>query len=145
MTTIGQQQSGAVSQNAIGPDADREEIVRVVQQYVKGFGSHDPGSFVQVFHPSARIFFTWPDGHLYERLISDEFDDWANWEVTASGRILAVIQAGDVATVLLGFDQSDGNQWVDVHSLLRLDGKWMIMNKTATHASRADWAGAPEA
>jgi hypothetical protein len=30
--------------------------------------------------------------------------------------------------------------WVDIHSLLRIDGTWKIMNKTATHASRADWA-----
>jgi hypothetical protein len=31
--------------------------------------------------------------------------------------------------------------WLDIHSLLRIDGGWKIMNKTATHASRADWAG----
>jgi hypothetical protein len=29
---------------------------------------------------------------------------------------------------------------VDIHSLLKLDGTWKIMNKTATHASRAAWA-----
>ena len=42
----------------------------------------------------------------------------------------------------LGFDYipdpPDG--WVDMLSLLRIDGTWKIMNKTATHASRAGWA-----
>jgi hypothetical protein len=53
-----------------------------------------------------------------------------------------VIQAGDVACVVLGFDDVDdlADSWVDIHSLLRLDGVWKIMNKTATHASRAAWA-----
>jgi hypothetical protein len=60
-----------------------------------------------------------------------------------TGRILAVFQAGDVAVVALGFDADTGpeDRWVDIHSLLRIDGTWKIMNKTATHASRAHWAG----
>jgi hypothetical protein len=30
--------------------------------------------------------------------------------------------------------------WIDVHALLRIDGEWWDMNKTATHAGRAGWA-----
>ena len=54
-----------------------------------------------------------------------------------------MIQAGDVANVVLGFDVNNDPElsWLDIHSLLRVDGTWKIMNKTATHASRADWAG----
>jgi hypothetical protein len=33
-----------------------------------------------------------------------------------------------------------GSAWVDIHALLRIDGEWYDMNKTATHASRAGWA-----
>jgi phage head maturation protease len=142
MTTIEQQAgSAAAPEHRVGPPPDRDEIVRVVRLYVQATGAHDPELFRQAFHPSAWIFFTWPDGHLFEGLILDEIEGWANEDVRVSDRVLSVIQAGDVATVLLGFDQSDGNSWVDVHSLLRLDGGWKIMNKTATHASRADWAG----
>ena len=58
-----------------------------------------------------------------------------------SAQIISVIQAGDVANVVLGFGANDdpAQSWLDIHSLLRLDGTWKIMNKTATHATRADW------
>lgn len=57
------------------------------------------------------------------------------------GRIIQVTQCGDVAVVVLGFDAEDPDfRWLDIHTLLKLDGTWKIMAKTATHASRADWA-----
>jgi hypothetical protein len=141
MTTIEQQAGSVVPQNRIGPAPDRDGIIRTVRLYARAFGAHDPDMFRRAFHPSARIFFTWPDGRLQEGLILDDIEGWADWDATVSDRVLSVIQAGDVATVLLGFDQSDSNHWVDAHSLLQVDGGWKIMNKTATHASRADWAG----
>jgi len=51
-------------------------------------------------------------------------------------------QAGDVANVILGFDNADdpSDSWVDLHTLLRINGIWKITNKTATHSSRAAWA-----
>jgi hypothetical protein len=54
--------------------------------------------------------------------------------------------AGDVANVLLGFDNAlettdpVRGSWVDFHTLLRIDGRWNITNKTATHARGASWA-----
>ena len=62
------------------------------------------------------------------------------------GRVISVTQAGDVANVLLGFDDVSDTpdpsrrSWVDFHSLLRIKGHWKITNKTATHATRAGWA-----
>ncbi|MDH2443773.1 nuclear transport factor 2 family protein [Amnibacterium sp. CER49] len=143
MTTTEQQGGSEVPRVDARSAPDRDEIVRVVQQYVAGFGGHDTGLFRRAFHPTARIFFTWPDGRLFENLIAEEFEGWAASDVTASGRVLSLTQAGDVATVLLAFDQTDSNNWVDAHSLLRLGGEWKIMNKTATHATRAGWAGVP--
>jgi hypothetical protein len=132
----------AAPENLIGPAPDRDEILRVVRLYTDGFGAREPAMFQEAFHPSARISYTTPDGQLHEGLIADGIDGWANWDIHVTCRILAVIQAGDVATVVLGFDADTGpaDSWVDIHSLLRLDGTWKIMNKTATHASRADWA-----
>ena len=48
-------------------------------------------------------------------------------------------QAGDIANVLLGWDDPDQNadSWVDLQNLIRLDGVWKITNMTATHSSRA--------
>jgi Putative lumazine-binding len=132
----------AAPENRIGLAPDRDEIVRVVRLYTDGFGARDHARFQEAFHPSARISYTTPDGQLREGLIADSIDGWANWNIHVTGRIIAVIQAGDLATVVLGFDADTGpaDSWVDIHSLLRIDGTWKIMNKTATHASRADWA-----
>jgi hypothetical protein len=126
---------------------DYDDIVAVVQLYIDGFNEGDIGKFREAFHPDARITYTTPDGRLVSNLIYDCIENWASEPGDdIEGRIISVTQAGDVASVLLGFDYkpdlSDG--WVDIHSLLRLDGTWKIMNKTATHASRADWA-APNA
>ena len=133
----------ATPENRIGPAPDRQEIVRVVRLYTDGCGSHRPEMLAEAFHPSARISVTLPDGTLEEYLIADAYDEWAGEDVQVSARIIAVIQAGDVACVVLGYDVDDDKAecWVDIHSLLRLDGTWKIMNKTATHASRAHWAG----
>lgn len=122
---------------------DRDEIVRAVQLYIDGFNDGDIEKFKAAFHPDARITFTDRDGALASYLIYDCIENWASEPGDdIGGRIISVTQAGDVASVLLGFDYkpdlSDG--WVDIHSLLKLDGTWKIMNKTATHVSRAAWA-----
>ena len=139
-------------ESRIGPAPDRVEILRVVRLYTDGFGAHRPEMFEEAFHPSARIYWTGADGEFREGLIlpppGESYDPgdqelWPNkpWQVSA--RIISVIQAGDVASVVLGFDVNNDPElsWLDIHSLLRVDGTWKIMNKTATHASRADWAG----
>ena len=138
------------------PAPDYAEIVRVVQLYVDAFNSRaggpvdgpDPSRvdmLKEAFHEDAWIFFTDPDGTLRRHLISESFEHWAasqepGGRITA--RIISLTQAGDIASVLLGFDNSRGEEfsWVDFHALLRVNGVWKITNKTATHASRAAWA-----
>jgi hypothetical protein len=130
------------------PATDYNEIVRVVQLYLNGFNDCDTDKFKEAFHENAWIFFTDAEGALHKDLLADCFDEWATSQPRSSivGRIISVDQAGDVASVLLGFDvDADmSRSWVDIHSLLRIDGVWKIMNKTATHASRASWAGKQE-
>jgi Putative lumazine-binding len=124
---------------------DYDAIVRVVQLYLDGFNDCSVAKFKEAFHENAWIFFSDDEGVLHKYLLLDCFEDWAApHEGKIVGRFLSVIQAGDVAVVVLGFDHSVGtsHSWVDIHSLLRLDGVWKIMNKTATHNSRAAWAGA---
>jgi hypothetical protein len=45
------------------------------------------------------ISYTTPYGQLHEGLIADGIDGPANWDIHVTCRVLAVIQAGDVATV----------------------------------------------
>jgi ketosteroid isomerase-like protein len=119
---------------------DYDDIVRVVQLYVAGFNDCDASKFREAFHEDAWIFFTNAEGSLRKRLLRDVFDDWAAPpKKHIVGRIISVRQAGDIASVLLGFDNQDpaGDSWVDLHALIRVDGRWKITNKTATHATRA--------
>jgi hypothetical protein len=128
--------AGEASNRAV----DYDEIVRVVHLYTDAFGEGRTAMFVEAFHEDAWIFFTYPDGSFYKSRISDCFEDWAAApHPQINGRIVSVSQAGDIANVLLGFDDINDptNSWVDSHNLIRVDGVWKITNKTATHTSRA--------
>ncbi len=140
------------SPELIGQAPDYDEIVRVIQLYIDGFNESNIEKFREAFHEDARITFTDADGELSSALLSDCFEDWAApWEGVPGDefvlRIVSVIQAGDVASVILEMHTPNdpSNAWVDVHSLLRIGGVWKDMNKTATHSTRAGWAGAAAA
>jgi hypothetical protein len=122
---------------------DYDEIVRVVQLYIDGWKG-DVNKFKEAFHEDAWIFFTDADGVLHKDLLTDRFEAWAAAHRHIEGRVIAVTQAGDVASVLLGFDNTTdpSASFVDFHALLRIAGIWKITNKTATHSSRAAWAAA---
>ena len=74
---------------------DYDEIVRVVQLYVDGFKG-DVDKFKEAFHEDAWIFFTDADGVLHKYLIADSIEEWAAGKIHIVGRIISVIQAGDV-------------------------------------------------
>jgi hypothetical protein len=136
----------ATTTTATTPDYD--EIVRVVQLYIDGFNDGDIAKFKEAFHEDAWIFYTDAEGALYKNLLTNCFEEWAAEgranKIHIVGRVISVTQAGDAAGVLLGYDNTAdmSDSWVDFHSLLRIDSVWKIMNKTATHHSRAGWVGA---
>jgi hypothetical protein len=128
---------------------DYPEIVRVVQLYVDGWNTCDVSKLRKAFHEDAWMFFTDQAGVLHKvKLGPDVFDEWVSpppARRSVDGRVISVLQAGDIANVLLGFDEDedvadDRTSWVDFHTLLRINGVWKITNKTATHATRAAWA-----
>jgi hypothetical protein len=126
-----------------GTTPDYDEIVRVAQLYIKGFNERDVDAFKEAFHESAWMSCTGAEGTLHRSNLHRWIDENATGpKSNIVGRVISVQQAGEVACVLLGFDNvRDLSQgWVDFHALLKLDGVWKIMNKTATHGSRAAWA-----
>ena len=135
MTTA---RAAATTTGATTPDYD--EIVRVVQLYLDGWRGA-VSKLKEAFHEDAWIFFTDADGKLHKDLLTDRFERWAASGRHIDGRFLSVTQAGDVASVLLGFDDrgDPSGSWVDLLALLRINGVWKITNKTATHPSRAAW------
>lgn len=125
----------------VGDALEVDEIKRVVQLYVDGFqGGME--KLQEAFHKDAWIFALDADGALATDLISDRFERWANSHRKVASRFIAVTQAGEVASVLLGFDNSENleDSWVDVIALVKVDGSWKITNKTAAHSTRAAWA-----
>jgi hypothetical protein len=120
---------------------DYDEIVHTIQLYIDGFNKHDPSKFREAFHEDAWIFYFDKNGELKNWHLGEEtFERWANEKGDfIQPRMISVNQRGDVANVLLGF----GDEWVDFHNLARIDGKWKITNKTATHSSRVSdsWTG----
>src|SRR5438067_1329801 len=98
---------------------DYNEIVRVVQLYVDGFNDCDIRKFQEAFHENAWIFFTDENGILHQDLLTDCFEEWSTPPQTKiKSRFISVVQAGDIANVLLGFDSANGpsDSWVDFHS-----------------------------
>jgi hypothetical protein len=123
---------------------DYDEIVQFIQTgYIDACNETNFSKMRRLFYEDAWYFFIHDDGTLYKGPLNDEkVRDWTSegdWE----WRVLSVTQAGDVASVMLEMhSQSEpDNRWVDIHALLRIDGQWHDMNKTAVHASRAGWAG----
>jgi hypothetical protein len=118
---------------------DYDAIVRVVQLYVEGFNDNDINKFREAFHEDAWIFFINPDGSLHKNLISKEFERWAAPPSSGIvGRVISVTQVGDAANVQLSWDKSADKSlsYIDFHNLLKINGVWKIMNKSATHSSR---------
>lgn len=122
---------------------DRDAIVRVTELYVGGFNDCDIEQFREAFHEDAWMYFTDAAGTYHKKFLADLLEDWASPPASEIvGRVLTVTQSGDAASVLLGYDNltNPDRCWVDVLSLLRIDGTWKIVNKIATHASRGGWA-----
>ncbi len=112
---------------------DYDEIVRVIQLYLDGFNDNNISLFKEAFDEDAWIFYVDADGLLHKRVISECFEGWAAPPSSnVKGRIMSVTHMGDAAGVVLLF----GDNWIDFHSLLRINGVWKITNKTATHSSR---------
>jgi hypothetical protein len=122
---------------------DRDAIVRVTDLYIGGFNDCDVEQFREAFTEDAWMYLTDADGTYRKVFLADQFADWASPPASQIvGRVLSVTQSGDAASVLLGYDNltNPDRCWVDILSLLRIDGTWKIANKIATHASRGGWA-----
>ena len=115
------------------------------QLYFDGFD--DGGSvekFERCFYTDAWILFTDSDGELHKTLISDCFEDWAGND-PVEARIISVIQAGDVARVLLrdALAKRPGRNFLGGHTLAPSDQRRLDGHEQDGHSwLGAGWAGA---
>ena len=109
---------------------EHDAIASIVQHYIDGARSGKGDDMKPAFHKDATIFgYTGPD--LLAGPIQQLFD-WNDGNGPATklqARIASIDLIGTVATVRLELDNWTGSRFTDLFTLLKVDGKWQIMNK----------------
>ncbi|MGO4313134.1 nuclear transport factor 2 family protein [Pseudomonas sp. KB_15] len=111
---------------------DTEQINLVVRQYVEGMVFADEALLRQAFHPDCRII-----GHYHKELEWASLDDFVS-AIQTEGPAPAGTQpfwqminldiTGDAAAVKV-IDDFAGMRFTDYLSLLKVDDRWVIINK----------------
>ena len=117
--------------------ADLELIKQTVQYYFDGLYHSDVAKLKKAFHPNSQVI-----GHFQGTLLFNTLDQFLEFvggtpAPSESGeeydmKIVSIDQTGDeavakVADLYLGF------RFTDYLSLLKVDGNWVIVNKTFYH------------
>ena len=109
---------------------EREQIAKVVQNYIAGAVSGRGDDMKPAFHKDATVF-----GYVGADLLAGPVQllfDWNDQNGPASGlqaNIASIDLAGTVATVRLELDNWTGYRFTDLFTLLKVDGEWQIINK----------------
>lgn len=113
---------------------DESEVRAALDHYLQGHATGQGSHFRLVFHPDAKLFFN-RDGKLTtrtaEEYISGASGSPAPDEAQRRRRIVRVEVTGDAAQAKIELDHPTVFI-TDYFNLLRVDGKWMIVNKTFT-------------
>jgi hypothetical protein len=111
--------------------ADEAEVRAALQHYLLGHATGDGGHFRVVFHPDSKLYFN-RDGKFSMRTSEDYIAGApgkpAADEDTRKRRIVSVDVTGDAAMAKVELDYPNA-VLTDYFTLLKVDGKWMIMNK----------------
>lgn len=110
--------------------SDYDAIIACVQHYIDGAKSGKGADMKPAFHSDATIF-GYVGNDLFAGPIQGLFD-WNDQNGPAKdiqARIVAMDIVGTIATVRLESDNWTGHRFTDMFTLLKIDGKWQIMNK----------------
>ena len=125
--------------------ADEAAIRRTVQYYFDGGKNRDSVALRKAFHPDARMLFA-RDGKLVVVPIGEYIARVAEstlkpGEVDSTRRrVTAVDVAGDAAVATVELERPDALV-TDYMSLLKVEGRWMIVNKIFARESRQEHVG----
>lgn len=107
-----------------------DAIAALIQHYIDGAKSGKGDDMKPAFHEDATIFgyvgpdlFAGPIQKLYE------WNDQNGRAPSIKSRITSVDVTGTIATVRLETDDWTGYRFTDMFTLLKVDGRWRIMNK----------------
>ncbi len=105
-------------------------IASVVQHYIDGARSGKGDDMKPAFHKDATIF-----GYAGTDLFGGPIQQLFTWNdengpaTELQARIESIDLVDTVATVRLELDNWTGHRYTDLFTLLKVDGKWKIMNK----------------
>jgi len=113
------------------PESDRNAVTATVQLYFRGHATGDGAYFKKAFHPEAKLFSV-KDGALAQKTAA-EFVAGASGKPAADEakrlrKIMLVDVTGDTAIAKVELDYP-GNRIIDYLSLLKVDGRWVVINK----------------
>jgi hypothetical protein len=122
--------------------ADEAAIRQTVQYYFDGGKNRDSLTLRKAFHPEARMLFVRdgkltvvPIGEYITRVGSDRREPG---EVDSTERkVISVDVVGDAAVAKLKLKRPDA-LLTDYMSLLKVDGRWLIVNKIFTRETRRE-------
>ena len=109
---------------------EHDAIAKTVQHYIDGARSGKGDDMKPAFHKDATIF-GYAGDDLFAGSIQQLFD-WNDGNGPATeleARIANINHIDTVATVRLELDNWTGSQFTDLFTLLKVDGKWQIINK----------------
>ncbi|MGH7711876.1 MAG: nuclear transport factor 2 family protein [Gemmatimonadaceae bacterium] len=116
---------------SLAPNANEAEVRAALEHYLLGHATGDGAHFRVVFHPDSKLYFN-RDGKFSMRT-SDDYIAGAPGKPAADEaqrkrRIVNVDVTGDAAVAKVELDYPNA-LLTDYFTLLKVDGKWMIMNK----------------
>jgi hypothetical protein len=107
-----------------------EAITTTIQHYIDGAKSGKGDDMRPAFHKDATIF-----GHTGTDLFAGPIQQLFDWNdgngpaTKLQARIASIDLIDTVATVRLELDNWTGSRFTDLFTLLKVEGKWQIMNK----------------
>jgi hypothetical protein len=135
----------AAAANLSARRADEAAIRQTVQYYFDGGKNRDSVALRKAFHPEARMLFA-QDGKLELVPIGEYIARVAGGgpkpgEVDRTRRRVASVDvAGDAAVAKLELERPD-MLITDYMSLLKVDGRWVIVNKIFSREQRREHVG----
>jgi hypothetical protein len=114
-----------------------DAIADVLKLYMDGSARGEADRLKKIFHPDSRMFGALGGKRVdvpIQTLIEMTAQGPADTAGKYRGRILSVMQVGDAAMAAIAEDGFWGTvSFVDFFNLAKIDGQWLIVNKTFAH------------
>ena len=117
-----------------GASADEAAVRAVVERYLHGLKFNDTSSLREAFWPEARLFYVKADSQLGQWTQASWYASFAGsvgHEEQGDLRIAALEVTRDIASAKI-IEEYPRSRYIDYLSLLRIQGRWWIVNKIYT-------------